>query len=97
MNLFALRLSVKDNSLWGDAASADAGERLGWLDLPQSSRTLLPAIDSLAAWARSKKLENVILSGMGGSSLAPEVICAFEHMSIEILDSTDPHHVTRVL
>lgn len=97
MDAFALRLSVKDESLWGKAASADAGERLGWLDLPQSSRNLLPAIDSLAAWARSTKLENIILSGMGGSSLAPEVICAFEHKSIEILDSTDPHHVARVL
>lgn len=97
MNAFALRLSTKDNSLWGEAASSYAEERLGWLDLPQSSRNLLPAVDSLAAWARSTKLDNVILSGMGGSSLAPEVICAFEHKNIEILDSTDPHHVARVL
>lgn len=97
MNTLAARLAAKDESLWGSHASTDAEQRLGWLDLPTSSRTLLPAIDSLAAWARSRNLENVILSGMGGSSLASEVICAFEHKRIEILDSTDPHQVARVL
>ena len=97
MNELAHRLAAKDGLLWGHAAINDADERLGWLDLPHSSRTLLPAIDSLAAWARSRDLDRVILSGMGGSSLAPEVICAFEHQSIEILDSTDPVHISRVL
>ena len=43
------RLSEKDPTLWGDDAVAEASIRLGWLDLPTSSRELLPQIEATRA------------------------------------------------
>ena len=84
------RLSEKDSSLWGTSAQLIAQERLGWIDLPERSRELLPALDALSAWARSSHLNRVVLSGMGGSSLAPEVIAAAYDRELILLDSTHP-------
>ena len=89
----APRLSAKDSSLWGPEAQAEASIRLGWIDLPNSSRDLLPELDSLSAWARSKKLSTVVLCGMGGSSLAPEVIAKSFGKLLTVLDSTDPEQI----
>jgi len=72
----ATRLADKDSSIWGEAAAHEAKIRLNWVELPESSRELLPQLDALAAWAREKDLGSVVLCGMGGSSLAPEVIAA---------------------
>ena len=70
------KLAIKDATLWGADAAAEASIRLNWIDLPKSSRQLLPQLDALSAWARSNDLSDVVLCGMGGSSLAPEVIAA---------------------
>ena len=64
-------LAVKDATLWGAAAQAEATVRLNWIDLPTSSEALLPQLAELVAWASASGLINVILAGMGGSSLAP--------------------------
>jgi glucose-6-phosphate isomerase len=93
--LSAQRLANLDTSLWGLESESEAKIRLGWVNLPATSRTLLPEIDALSAWARSKNLTRVLLCGMGGSSLAPEVICANDGREIVILDSTDPGQVLR--
>jgi len=86
-------LANKDPELWGKDARALAQERLGWIDLPESSRAHLPALDALAAWSRSQKRTRFVLSGMGGSSLAPEVIAATYGKRLTVLDSTDPSQV----
>jgi glucose-6-phosphate isomerase len=93
--LFAVceRLAQKDSTLWGEKAAAEASIRLNWVDLPTASRQLLPELDALSAWARSNALTDVILCGMGGSSLAPEVIAATYSKKITILDSTDPNQI----
>ena len=80
------RLAKKDPTIWGPDAQAEAAIRLNWIDLPESSRDLLPALDALYAKHRDKK--TIILCGMGGSSLGPEVIAASFKKSIFILDST---------
>ncbi|NCA19009.1 MAG: hypothetical protein EBR76_04460, partial [Actinobacteria bacterium] len=104
-------IANKDPELWGKAARALAQERLGWIDLPESSRAHLPALDALAAWSRSQKRTRFVLSGMGGSSLAPEVIATtFFSQSrtgsqakgeagteLVILDSTHPQDVRAAL
>ena len=87
------RLSAKDATLWGPEAEAEASIRLGWIDLPNTSRELLPELDSLSAWARSKGLTTVVLCGMGGSSLAPEVISKSFSKNLTVLDSTDPEQI----
>ena len=88
------RLSRKDSSLWGPEAQAEAAIRLNWVDLPESSRELLPTLDALAAKHRGK---NVVLCGMGGSSLAPEVIAGTFQKSAFIFDLTDPNYAAHVL
>ena len=91
------RLLLKDPSIWGAAATATARERMGWLDLPERSRMHLPALDALSAWARSSGLDRVVLSGMGGSSLAPEVIAQAFSKELYLLDSTHPDDVHPIL
>lgn len=91
------RLARADASLWGAPAHSIAAQRLGWIDLPERSRELLPLLDALAAWARSLKIERFVLSGMGGSSLAPEVIAANYERDLVVLDSTHPSDVQAAL
>jgi len=72
---FAERIWRKDASLWsGDAAVQQAiRDRLGWLDLPQTMVAELPAITAFAGAAQADGFTQVLVLGMGGSSLAAEV------------------------
>ncbi len=90
-------LMAKDAGLWGDAAREEASIRLGWLDLPESSAELLPRLEQLSADVRRDGLDHVVLCGMGGSSLAPEVIAATARVELTVLDSTDPNQIARTL
>ena len=87
------RLAAKDHTLWGPDAEDEAAVRLGWLDLPRTSRELLPRLTALRAEVAAAGLDRVVLCGMGGSSLAPEVICATYGAPLVTLDSTDPGQV----
>jgi glucose-6-phosphate isomerase len=90
-------LAAGDSSLWGPEAQQEAAVRLGWLRLPLTSRELLPEISKLVERAHAQGLDHVVLAGMGGSSLAPEVICATDDVPLTVLDTTDPHQVRRAL
>ncbi|MFS1303008.1 glucose-6-phosphate isomerase [Streptosporangium longisporum] len=90
-------LASGDSRLWGPEAQAEAAVRLGWLNLPHTSRELLPEIDALVRRARAEGLDHVVLAGMGGSSLAPEVITASDDVPLTVLDTTDPGQVRRAL
>lgn len=92
---FHNRLAQKDPTIWGAAAVQEAATRLNWIDLPESSRELLPALDALCAKHRDKT--RVVLCGMGGSSLGPEVIAQTFGKSLFILDSTDPHYIAHAI
>ena len=87
----APRVAKKDINIWGN--KSEAANRLNWVDLPTKSRDLLPELDALSAWARSNGLTQVVLCGMGGSSLAPEVIASTYRKSLTTLDSTDPGQI----
>ncbi|MEU4332393.1 glucose-6-phosphate isomerase [Nonomuraea dietziae] len=91
------RLAAGDPALWGAGAEAEAAIRLGWLNLPRTSRELLPELGKLVERARAEGLDHVVLSGMGGSSLAPEVICNTADVALTVLDTTDPDQVRRAL
>ena len=95
LQAFHERLKSKDSTIWGPEAQAEAAIRLNWIDLPESSRDLLPQFDALAAKHRDKS--NVILCGMGGSSLGPEVIAQTFSKKLFVLDSTDPNYVAHAL
>ncbi|MFL6137865.1 MAG: glucose-6-phosphate isomerase [Frankiaceae bacterium] len=88
---------AKDAGLWGSDAAALAAERLGWLDLPRTSAELVPRLAALREELRAQGIDHVVLAGMGGSSLAPEVITRAAGAELTVLDTTDPHQVRRVL
>ena len=88
-------LSEKDPTLWGDEAEAEAKIRLGWVDTFRRSRDLLPTLAALREACAD--LRHVVLAGMGGSSLAPEVIARTLGVELTVLDTTDPHQVRAAL
>jgi len=84
------RIWARDSALW---TGADEAKWLGWLDEPWRMREdvdlLLQFADSVAG-----AVDNVVLLGMGGSSLAPEVIKrAFRHEAFHVLDTTHPQAI----
>ena len=91
------RLANCDPTIWGESAAKEAAIRLNWVNLPEKSRELLPQLDALSAWSREFRHEVFILCGMGGSSLAPEVMAQVYKKKLTILDSTDPAHVKSIL
>mgnify|MGYP006277475999 CR=1 FL=1 len=95
---FAERLWRKDPTLWADPDTPQITDRLGWLDLPDSAVAQLDAWDDFAQAVRTEGFQDVVLCGMGGSSLAPEVFQrtfgnAMGCPELRVLDSTHPDAV----
>ncbi len=100
----ASKLAAGDPTLWGPDAEPEASKRLAWTQLHETSR---PLVDELAALRRELHddgVDRVVLAGMGGSSLAPEVICATRsggevggEFPLVVLDTTDPGQVSDAL
>jgi hypothetical protein len=93
----AARLLRKDATLWGPEAEDEAAVRLGWLDLPATSRELVGRLAELRAELAAEGLDRIVLCGMGGSSLAPEVICRTAGVPLVVLDTTDPGQVAAAM
>jgi glucose-6-phosphate isomerase len=89
----ASRVQARDASLWGPDAESEAAKRLAWVSLHEESRPLVDEIETLRQEKASQGLDHVVLCGMGGSSLAPEVICATAGVELTVLDSSDPDYV----
>jgi glucose-6-phosphate isomerase len=97
------RLFERDTSMWSDAGDVQRAiaERLGWLDVaggrPEWSRQL----DAFAAGVRDDGIDRIVLAGMGGSSLAPEVFATVfrdaSRQRLTVLDSTHPRTVAERL
>jgi transaldolase/glucose-6-phosphate isomerase len=98
------RLWERDVTLWpgDDSVRAAIRDRLGWLDSP---RWLADDQTELSDWARdirARGFSQVVLVGMGGSSLAAEVLAevfgpAGDGLSLTILDNTHPDAITEAL
>jgi glucose-6-phosphate isomerase len=92
------RIWAKDPSVWnGDLATPEIQDRLGWLTVAD---TMTAQAGTLAAFADDVRahFSRVVLCGMGGSSLAPEVLrrtfgAAPGYPSLTVLDSTDPRAI----
>ena len=88
-----------DPTLWAPRGTPEIEDRLGWLDLPT---TMAGKADDLMQFGREVAAEGVqdaVVLGMGGSSLAPEVFQttfgnAPGHPRLSVLDSTHPSSVT---
>ncbi|MGZ6753016.1 MAG: glucose-6-phosphate isomerase [Nocardioides sp.] len=90
-------IAAQDPTLWGLAAQDEAGKRLAWVSLPETSRPLVEEVAALQVQHREAGLSKVVLCGMGGSSLAPEVICGAAGVELDVLDSSDPDFVRTAL
>lgn len=98
---FARRLWAKDPTLWSAEPQPELADRLGWLTLHETMRDKLPALRSLAESAKAEGFLHVVLLGMGGSSLAPEVYQRTfgnspGYPELLVLDSTHPDAVRAV-
>jgi glucose-6-phosphate isomerase len=94
---FASRLFAKDPTLWGPDAESESAVRLAWVTLGHTSRPLLGEVAALRAHLAGQGVDHVVLCGMGGSSLAPEVICATAGVELTVLDSSNPDSVRAAL
>jgi glucose-6-phosphate isomerase len=92
-DLIASGVTAGDPTLWGPEAESEASQRLGWLDAVTVSRPLVAEIEALRAELHARGVTRVVLAGMGGSSLAPEVITQTAGVPLIILDSTAPGQV----
>ncbi len=97
------RMWDKDPSLWKTRPEEqhEIVDRLGWLELPTSMRAHVAELRAFADEMRSEGVRHVVLCGMGGSSLAPEVFretlgSASGYPELIVLDSTDPVAVMAV-
>lgn len=87
-----------DHTVW-KPGPAEITNRLGWLRLPESMLKEIPAIDSFASELKDDGFTSVILLGMGGSSLAPEMFheifgeASGPGMRFTVLDTTAPEAV----
>ena len=89
----ASRVFAKDATLWGPDAEAESAIRLGWVEAPEVSAALIEDIIALRDELHAEGVNHIVLCGMGGSSLAPEVITATAGVELTVLDSTDPGQV----
>ena len=91
------RIWKKDFSVWSDQPT-EITNRLGWLFSPKVTLKALEEINEFVNDVKEDGFTNVLLMGMGGSSLAPEVFSlTFRakdgYPQLDVLDSTDPDAV----
>ena len=93
------RIWAKDHTVWKPDPK-EIANRLGWLTSASDMMERLDEIEAFARGVRSDGFTQVLLLGMGGSSLAPEVFAKTFGSepgwpSLAVLDSTDPGAVFR--
>lgn len=100
------RIWRKDPSVWIKNASRDESipdltDRLGWLELPGTMQSLIKEFKVFAESVKNE-IKDIILLGMGGSSLAPEVMMDVfgggeDSPSLTVLDSTNPETILSLM
>jgi transaldolase/glucose-6-phosphate isomerase len=95
----AQRLWARDRTLWFERPVAELEDRLGWLDLPSVDEQHWREWVEFARSTREWGIERVVVLGMGGSSLAPEVlqrVLGAQPGFLSVLDSTHPEAIARL-
>jgi glucose-6-phosphate isomerase len=94
---WATRLFDRDTTLWSSdqRVQETIAERLGWLDAPARFTERIPALEGFGDGIVEAGFTTVVIAGMGGSSLAPDVLhrtfgSQDGYLDLRILDSTDP-------
>ena len=94
------RIWAHDYTLWRPDPT-EISNRLGWLTVPEAMASNVPSLRSFAADIRTAGYQHVVLLGMGGSSLAPQVLrqtmgSVPSYPQLTVLDSTVPAAVQAV-
>src|SRR6185369_11528095 len=91
------RVWDRDPSLWStnERVQAAISDRLGWLDAPAHFAEQVAALEGFGEGVRDAGFTTAVVGGMGGSSLAPDVLhrtfgTAEGWLDLRVLDSTDP-------
>ncbi|MFM9874693.1 MAG: hypothetical protein ACKVQS_14650 [Fimbriimonadaceae bacterium] len=98
----AEKLYAKDPSLWSSdqAVQKDVADFLGWVDAPLRTRTQVPAILAFAEEVKLAGFTDVVVLGMGGSSLSSlmfaQAFPSLGGLNLHVLDSTVPGDVLRI-
>jgi transaldolase/glucose-6-phosphate isomerase len=97
----ARRIWARDYTVWSAAPVPELSDRLGWLTLPSSMAPQAAEIMPFAEEVRAAGTRHVVLLGMGGSSLPPEVFQATfgrreGYPELVVADSTHPRAVRDV-
>jgi transaldolase / glucose-6-phosphate isomerase len=95
------RIWAKDHTVWSPTVVPELVDRLGWLTLPESMEADAASFAEFADEVRAEEIRHVVLLGMGGSSLAPEVFQSTfgrreGYPELIVLDSTHPDAVREV-
>jgi glucose-6-phosphate isomerase len=90
----AERLRAQDATLWGPPGTPEIADRLGWLTIAERTLGELADVEAFAEEVRGEGIAAVVLLGMGGSSLAPEVLRRCFPVragwpELHVLDTTD--------
>jgi len=100
---WARRLFEKDASLWSadPAVQERISARLGWLDAPAEFTERIASLEAFGDAIRDAGCTSALVAGMGGSSLAPQVLAGLfpdipDYLAVRALDSTDPAAVSAV-
>jgi len=92
------RIWARDPTVWkDDPDTPEIRDRLGWLTVGEAMAQQVKSLTAFAGEVRGE-FDRVVLCGMGGSSLGPEVVwrtfgAAPGHPELHVLDSTDPRAV----
>jgi transaldolase/glucose-6-phosphate isomerase len=94
------RIWERDYTLWRNDPT-EITDRLGWLTVHEVMSELVPDLKAFAAKCAGDGLSHVVLAGMGGSSLAPQVLSetfgtAPGMLEVSVLDTTDPDQILAV-
>jgi glucose-6-phosphate isomerase len=88
------RIWARDATVW---TGADEAQWLGWLDEPSRMRARVAELVEFADEVSDDRLDAIVLLGMGGSSLAPEVLRrTFGSEAFHVLDTTHPTAIRRL-
>ncbi len=95
------RIWSRDHTVWSATPVPELTDRLGWLSTPAQMRAQVEDLAAFAEEVRAAGTERVVLLGMGGSSLAPEVFQATfgprpGYPTLLVLDSTHPAAVRAI-
>ncbi len=100
----AARVWRRDAALWGDDAARlkSVSNRLGWLEIASAMQPRVPELEMFAQRVRDDGFTDLVLLGMGGSSLAPEVLRQSvqrdeSYPRLHVLDTTDPATIRGVM